>query len=201
MQKPVSNNFELVPININNELAKLNQAILNPELFSKLKQLTKDQSVYIRVKDFILTCNQSAEVPPGKLGLNKKTREYVYVNLVDPVPVNTYQIPVDRESSLAYLEFEIELQTALEDKTAKFSIDDEELDKQLKATMLNTFFRPKQVFYVTYNKVLLVLTVKKGDIMQIGAKFQQNESDGRLTNETEIKYVAKEGQRIDLKNA
>ena len=43
MQKPAIGNFlSLVPININNELAKLNQAILNPELFSKLKLLVKD---------------------------------------------------------------------------------------------------------------------------------------------------------------
>jgi len=65
MQKSLigAGTFNLVPININNELAKLNQAILNPELFGKLKQLSKDQPVYLRIKDFILTCNQSPEVP------------------------------------------------------------------------------------------------------------------------------------------
>lgn len=198
MQKPASSNnsFTLVPVNISNELAKLNQAILNPELYARLKQLAKDQPVYLRVKDFILTCNQSPEVPLEKIGLNKKTREYIYVNLVDPVMVSVYQVPSDRESSLAYLEFELSLQSP---SATDFNIEDEKLEELLKAKLFNTFFKPKQVFYLTYNDVLLILTVTKSEIMQLGVKMQ-SESDGRLIKETEVKFRGKEGDKIKLKN-
>jgi hypothetical protein len=46
--------------------------------------------------------------------------------------------------------------------------------------MLNTFFKQKQVFYITYDSTLLVLTVTKSEVMQIGAKFPQSEIEGRL---------------------
>ena len=65
-------------------------------------------------------------------------------------------------------------------KNEDFEIDDEKLEQQLKESLVHTFFKPKQVFYVTYEKVLLVLTVTKSEIMQIGAKLPQNELDGRL---------------------
>lgn len=50
--------LQLTPINISNELAKLNQAILNPELYNKLKT-TGFNLVYVRIKDFIMTCGRS----------------------------------------------------------------------------------------------------------------------------------------------
>jgi hypothetical protein len=41
--------FNLIPININNELGKLNQAILNPDLYNRLRG-GKNEPVYLRVK-------------------------------------------------------------------------------------------------------------------------------------------------------
>jgi hypothetical protein len=50
----------------------------------------------MRIKEFILTCNRSPEIPQDKIGLSKKAREFIYVNMTDAIPVAVYQIPLDR---------------------------------------------------------------------------------------------------------
>lgn len=67
--------------------------------------------------------------------------------MTEPVAVQPYAIPVDRETSLAYLEFEIQFQNPPNNVV---ELDDEKIVEQLKTTFLNTFFKPKQVFYITF---------------------------------------------------
>ena len=87
--------LELIPTNISNELAKLNQAVLHPDTYARLKH-PKQEKVYIKVKDFILTCNKSSDVPQDKIGLSKKVREFLFVNLINPIIVEGYVIPNDK---------------------------------------------------------------------------------------------------------
>lgn len=64
---------ELIPTNISNDLAKLNGAILHPDTYTKLN-VAKQEKLYVKVKDFILTCAKSSDIAPDKIGLSKKAR-------------------------------------------------------------------------------------------------------------------------------
>jgi hypothetical protein len=96
--------LELIPTNISNDLAKLNQAVLHPDTYAKVKH-PKQEKVYIKVKDFILTSTKSSEIPPDKIGISKKVREFLFVNMINPILVEGYVIPNDKETGLSFLEF------------------------------------------------------------------------------------------------
>lgn len=103
--------LELIPKDIPNEYAKLNVAVLHPQIFSKLKSPQQDK-VYVKVKEFILTCMASNDMPLDRIGMSKKIREFVFVNMIDTIVVEGYLIPVDKETSLSYLQLELELKSA-----------------------------------------------------------------------------------------
>ena len=114
--------LNLIPTNISNDFAKLNQAVLHPDTFAKLK-IPKQDRVYVKVKDFILNCGKAQEIPPDRLGLSKRARDFVYVNMTDPVAVEAFLIPIDRETGLSYIEFELQLQATVQPQEA-IEIDD-----------------------------------------------------------------------------
>lgn len=68
--------------------------------------------MYVKIKNFILTCVAANDVTPDRIGMSKKIREYVFVNMIDPVIVEGYVIPIDKETGLSYLQLEVELKSS-----------------------------------------------------------------------------------------
>lgn len=92
-KKPEQIVLSLVPFTVSSELAKLSQAILPPDMFTKLKG--NKENLYVKVKDFILTCNKSSDIPQGKIGFGKRALAYLNLNLTDQIAVAVYEIPLD----------------------------------------------------------------------------------------------------------
>ena len=65
--------LELIPKDIPNNYAKLNVAVLHPQTYAKLKA-PQQEKVYVKVKEFILTCVAANDMLPDRIGMSKKIR-------------------------------------------------------------------------------------------------------------------------------
>lgn len=64
------------------------------------------------------------DMPPDRIGMSKKVREFVFVNMIDPIVVEGYLIPIDKETGLSYLQFELELKSSVVPITEPVQLED-----------------------------------------------------------------------------
>ena len=90
------------PISISSEeMAYSNKVYLNPS--GRIPSHKK----LITIKRYVLSCAFSEQIPKGKIGLNKKFREFLVLSLIDDVMIQAYdRKPCDKPATAVTIKVE-----------------------------------------------------------------------------------------------
>lgn len=96
-------------------------------------------------------------IPMGKIGLNKKFREFLVLSLIDQVYVQVYdEKETDRPATSISLKVEMLLPPS-----QRTEINDADLIKHVKQVYLNHYVAIGQLFVVDFQSVQYILSVEK----------------------------------------
>lgn len=143
---------------------------------------------FVRLKGYVLAVGFSETIPKGKIGLNKKFREFLTLSLIDDALVQAYD-PKPADLSAASLQLKIEL---LLPPKERVEVDDVELIKQFKKDFAGYYLGVDQVFVANFAKMPLILTVERILGADNGLSF--------LGAETIIEAFASGEQQVRLKS-
>lgn len=115
------------------------------------------QKQFIKIKGYVLPVAFSDAVPKGKIGLNKKFREFLTLSLIDETSIQGYD-PKESDKPASCLHIKIEM---LVPPKEKVEIDDAELIKQFKKDYNRYYVSVEQVFVVSFQKVPLIITIDR----------------------------------------
>ena len=63
---------------------------------------------YLTLKNYILTYSLSDQIPHGKIGVNKKFREFLVLSLIDKIHIKVYS-PKPTDQSAPFVTFKVEM--------------------------------------------------------------------------------------------
>lgn len=142
----------------------------------------------IRLKGYVLSATFSDTIPKGKMGLNKKFREFLSLSLIDEVLVQSYDPrSADRPASSITLKIEL-----LQPPKERVELDDLELIKQFRKDFVGYYVVFEQVFVISFTKIPIVLTVDRVLGAETGLTF--------IGPETVVEAFASGEQQLRLRS-
>ena len=170
------------------ELAYTNFLYLSPRNFQALKAQQKTTPIYVTLKSYVFIAGEHRGLDDRQVGLGKYPRTYMKLAYTDSVDVALYKPPQDMIQSLASITIDVEL--GMGPKDTRIEVDDKDLEVHFRRMFEVQYFTPGQVVLMELKSCILLLTIRKTQLLDIGVKTNYPTQDvmGQLVDESILEF-------------